>query len=60
VDHIDGDWTNNKRDGSNYQTLCHPCHVKKTSRERKARNLRSDPDRVAMLRAAGIEPDEEW
>lgn len=30
VDHIDGDPWNNPEDGSNFQSLCHACHSKKT------------------------------
>jgi 5-methylcytosine-specific restriction endonuclease McrA/predicted kinase len=33
VDHIDGDATNDAPDGSNYQTLCRPCHSVKTAGE---------------------------
>lgn len=33
VDHIDGDSSNNSADGSNYQTLCHTCHSRKTASE---------------------------
>jgi 5-methylcytosine-specific restriction endonuclease McrA len=33
VDHIDGDSSNNPDDGSNYQTLCKPCHSRKTAAE---------------------------
>lgn len=33
VDHIDGDDSNNPDDGSNWQTLCRPCHSKKTVAE---------------------------
>jgi 5-methylcytosine-specific restriction protein A len=33
VDHIDGDSGNNPEDGSNWQTLCAPCHSAKTARE---------------------------
>jgi 5-methylcytosine-specific restriction enzyme A len=32
-DHIDGDCNNNPIDGSNYQSLCGPCHSSKTARE---------------------------
>lgn len=31
VDHIDGDSSNNPPDGSNWQTLCAPCHSRKTN-----------------------------
>lgn len=30
VDHIDGDWTNNRP--TNLQAMCHSCHSKKTNR----------------------------
>lgn len=33
VDHIDGDSGNNPEDGSNWQTLCAPCHSRKTAKE---------------------------
>lgn len=33
VDHIDGDSGNNPEDGSNWQTLCVPCHSAKTAAE---------------------------
>lgn len=33
VDHVDGDFTNNPPDDSNYQTLCNTCHSKKTAQE---------------------------
>lgn len=33
VDHIDGDPGNNPQDGSNFQSLCHKCHSKKTYSE---------------------------
>jgi len=33
VDHIDGNSHNNPPDGSNWQTLCVPCHSAKTARE---------------------------
>ena len=33
VDHIDGDSSNNPEDGSNWQTLCAPCHSAKTATE---------------------------
>lgn len=32
-DHIDGDCNNNPKDGSNYQSLCGPCHSRKTAAE---------------------------
>lgn len=32
-DHIDGDYNNNPTDGSNYQSLCGPCHSRKTAAE---------------------------
>jgi 5-methylcytosine-specific restriction protein A len=32
-DHIDGNCNNNPADGSNYQSLCGPCHSRKTARE---------------------------
>ena len=32
-DHIDGNCNNNPTDGSNYQSLCGPCHSRKTARE---------------------------
>ena len=37
VDHIDGDSTNNPSDGSNWQSLCKPCHSSKTAREQAAK-----------------------
>ncbi|VVE50985.1 hypothetical protein PMO31116_04653 [Pandoraea morbifera] len=33
VDHVDGDSHNNPPDGSNWQTLCVPCHSAKTAKE---------------------------
>ncbi|WP_418010796.1 HNH endonuclease [Pandoraea pnomenusa] len=33
VDHVDGNSHNNPPDGSNWQTLCKPCHSAKTSKE---------------------------
>lgn len=33
VDHIDGNSHNNPPDGSNWQTLCVPCHSAKTATE---------------------------
>lgn len=33
VDHVDGDSSNNPEDGSNWQTLCAPCHSAKTATE---------------------------
>jgi len=33
VDHIDGDSSHNPEDGSNWQTLCVPCHSAKTATE---------------------------
>lgn len=33
VDHIDGDPGNNPQDGSNFQSLCHRCHSRKTYSE---------------------------
>lgn len=40
VDHIDGDSWNNPADGSNWQTLCQPCHARKTATEQNWRRDR--------------------
>ena len=40
VDHIDGDDANNPADGSNWQTLCGPCHSSKTMKDRNASQAR--------------------
>lgn len=37
TDHIDGNPSNN--DPSNVQTLCRPCHITKTTRERNAKKM---------------------
>ena len=37
VDHIDGNSWHNPPDGSNWQTLCQPCHASKTAREQNWR-----------------------
>lgn len=37
IDHIDGDDSNNPADGSNWQTLCHRGHSRKTFAEQQGR-----------------------
>lgn len=41
VDHIDGDSTHNPNDGSNWQTLCKPCHSRKTVTENQRNSTAS-------------------
>lgn len=38
VDHVDGNPGNNPQDGSNFQSLCHSCHSKKTYSETIGKN----------------------
>ena len=40
VDHVDGDSWHNPADGSNYQSLCHDCHSRKSFAEAHGREVR--------------------